>query len=109
MSYAYEQLRLAMQCLAQPEPLQERLAKALTESLIYLRPKDLPAACRKDFRDLVDASSIEQAKGMSKILATKIRVISDREANAMARTILRLYDTVTRYQPISKEGEVFND
>jgi hypothetical protein len=109
MSYAYHQLQLAVQCLAQSGTLQERLAKALTESLIYLRPKDLPAACRKDLRALVDASSIEQAKGMSKNLAAKIRVVSDREANAMAKTILRLYDTVTRYQPLSKEGEAFND
>jgi hypothetical protein len=100
MSYAYHQLRLAVQCLALSGPLQERLEKALTECLIYLRPKDLPAACRKDFCALVDASSVGQAKRMSNAIAAKIHSANDREADAMASTILYLYDTVTRYQPV---------
>lgn len=78
MSYAYEQLRLAMQYLTQSAPLHERLARALNESLC-LRPKDLPTACRNEFRSLLDHLSVEHTTKRNTGLAMKIKALSDQE------------------------------
>jgi hypothetical protein len=99
MSYAYEQLRVAMLYLAQSGPLHERLAKALSESLT-LRPKDLPMACRTEFCSLLSRLSICRTTKRNTELVMKIQAIGDHEAHAMAQTLINLYDTVTRYQPL---------
>jgi hypothetical protein len=99
MSYAYDQLRLALQYLTQSAPLHERLAKALTESLC-LRPKDLPTACRKEFLSLLNRLSVEHTTKRNTGLALKIKAMSDQEVHAITHTLLHLYDTVTRYQPL---------
>lgn len=100
MSYAYDQLRLSMQYLAQSGPLHERLAKALSEILMSLRPKDLPSACRSEFGTLMNKFSLPHNTSRRKTLITQIRAVSEQEAHVMAQTIIFLFDTVTRYQPL---------
>lgn len=99
MSYAYDQLRLAMQYLTHTGPLQERLVKALTESLC-LRPRDLPTACRNEFHSLLNRLSMEHTTRRNTELPLKIKAMTDQEAHAIIHTLLHLYDTVTRYQPL---------
>jgi hypothetical protein len=99
MSYAYEQLRLATLYLSQSGPLHERLAKALSESF-PLRPKDLPIACRKEFCLLLDRFSLGTPTNKNTALAMKIKAMSDQEVHAIVHTLLHLYDTVARYQPL---------
>jgi hypothetical protein len=99
MSYAYDQLRLAMQYLTQSAPLHERLAKALNESLC-LRPKDLPMACRSEFSSLSSRFSLHASPKRNTELATKLQVINEQEAHAIVQTLIHLFDTVTRYQPL---------
>lgn len=99
MSYAYEQLRLAMQYLTQSAPLHERLARALNESLC-LRPKDLPTACRNEFCSLASRFAPGPAARRNTELVKKIEAINDQEAHAIVQTLLHLFDTVTRYQPL---------
>lgn len=99
MSYAYDQLRLAMQYLTHSAPLHERLARALNESF-YLRPKDLPTTCRNEFCSLASRFSPWPTTRGNKELVKKIEAISDHEAQAIAQTLLHLFDTVARYQPL---------
>jgi hypothetical protein len=99
MSYAYDQLRLAMQYLAQSGPMHERLAKALSESF-PLRPKDLPMVCRNEFCLLLERFSFSPSVKRNAALAMKIKAMNDQEVHAIAHTLLHLYDTVTRYQPL---------
>jgi len=103
MSYAYEQLRIAMLHLTQSGPLHERLARALSESLT-LRPKDLPMACRTEFCSLLSRLSIGHTTKRNTELGRKIQAIGEQEAHAMAQTLVNLYDTVTRYQPLPSSG-----
>ena len=99
MSYAYEQLRVAMLYLAQSGPLHERVAKALSESFT-LRPKDLPMVCRTEFCSLSNRLLLGPTTKRNTELAIKIKMMSDQEVHAIAHTLLHLYDTVTRYQPL---------
>lgn len=103
MSYAYDQLRLAMQYLTHSAPLRERLANALQESF-RLRPKDLPMACRADFCSLSSRFSMRPTAGRNAELVIKIGTISEQEAHAIVQTLIHLFDMVTRYQPLPHAG-----
>jgi hypothetical protein len=99
MSFAYEQLRVATHYLAQSGTLHERLAMALSE-ILSLRPKDLPVACRTEFCSLSSRLSVCHTTKKNPDLAMRIKEMNEQEVHAIAHTLLRLYDAVTRYQPL---------
>lgn len=106
MGYAWNKLRSAVHCLAQPGSQRERLTAAIGLHLICLRPKDLPAASRAEFASVIDrlclGRVLEQKNASVKRM---VDAIDDCEVAAMVASILSVYDAVTRYQPILATAE----
>lgn len=106
MSYAWAQLRLAVHDLAQAGSQRERLAAAITEHMLCLRPKDFPAADQAIFASLVDRLCIGKKQEWPASIKQKVESLEEKEVRRMVKAILHLYDSVTRFQPIQAVGEI---
>lgn len=106
MSYAWNQLRLAVHCLAEDGSQRERLALAISEHFICLRPKDLPLTWRPEFTSVIDRLCVNRVLDHDVSIRRMVRTLNDEEVGAMIGSILRLYDAVTRYEPIQGVKEV---
>jgi hypothetical protein len=73
---------------------------ALALHLAYLKPKDLPSACKPDLSTITDRVCLQKMESTDLSLKDRLIAIEDREINAMIEAILRMYDAVTRYQPL---------
>lgn len=93
MSFTWENLHRAMYILVGQGTQRERLYQAYVHNLACLQAQDIPAEMRSDFillsRALADSTSGQGT-----------RQLSDEEVNAFLNSIVRIYDVVTRYQPI---------
>jgi hypothetical protein len=100
MSYAWNELRLAVHCLAEAGAQRERLTAAIAGHLSCIRPKDLPLALRQEFASVIDRLCLGRVLEQDASVRRMAEALDDKEVNTMIGTILHLYDAVTRYQPI---------
>jgi hypothetical protein len=100
MSYAWEKLRVAVRELTGADSQRQRLINAYTTSLVDLKCKDVPAEIRDDFNKLRDNMSRYQGTDNRFVVRNIVYSIDDNEVVSMIDTILDMYDTVTRYQPL---------
>lgn len=108
MSYAWNKLRLAVHCLTAVGPQRERLAAAIAEHVVCFRPKDLPSTWRPEFTTVIGRLGLELRPVRKQAVSIRrtVDALGDEEVSVMIHCILRLYDAVTRYQPIQTIGEV---
>jgi hypothetical protein len=105
MSYAWEKLLLAVQCLAKDGSQRDRLTAAMAGHLVCLRPKELPAEVRQKFAALIDDMCHGRVQEKSASVRRMIEGLDDHEVDRMSDSIIRIYDAVARYQPILPAGE----
>jgi hypothetical protein len=96
MSTAWEQLQGAALALARSGPIKDRLADAFRNHLAWVRPEDLPAALRAEFRACHHALTRERPlRGEDAVRAT-VRKMSNQDADEVAHTVVRLFAAVAR-------------
>jgi hypothetical protein len=100
MSKAWQLLQSAVQQLAKSGTQRDRLANAITENMLLLRLKDLPFEIRKDFSKLLNGINWEQVVDKRLTVRERLDSINDAEIDLMIDSILDMYDSVTRYQPL---------
>jgi hypothetical protein len=101
MSYAWRQLRKAVDSLVSSGPPRQRLQLALTY-LFRLKTKDLPKEARPDF-DIIMQSVRYRSKNQLDIDVANS--VSDAEVILITKAIVEIFDKVARYQP-SGYGDV---
>lgn len=106
MSYAWNKLRLAVHCLTAAGSQRERLTAAIAEHVVCLRPKDLPSPWRPEFASVIDHLCLGRVLEQDASVRRMVEALDEKEVGAMIGSILRLYDAVTRYQPIQTVEEV---
>lgn len=106
MSYAWNKLRLAVYCLTGTGSQRERLAAAVSAHLSYLRAKDLPSTWRDEFVSVIGHFDLGQVKRQDAAVKRVVETLDDVDVGTMIGSILRLYDAVTRYQPLEAAGEL---
>ncbi|MGI4847947.1 MAG: hypothetical protein ACRYGK_07400 [Janthinobacterium lividum] len=127
MSSAWECFHRSMYILVGPGLQQERLLKAWQSNLARLASKDVPAEIRTEFAGLAkvmngacaavqadgNANADANTNGNPAIKAEAPASVSDsmsdsmsdsvseREVVALIHGVIRMYDVITRYQPIN--------
>ncbi|MDB5763036.1 MAG: hypothetical protein JWQ21_2031 [Herminiimonas sp.] len=100
MSQAWEKFHLSMYILVGAGTQRERLVKAYKSNLAHLSKKDMPSEIKDEFVKLSkNISSGMEQDGECKITKT-VNSLDDKEVAAMINSIIRMYDALTRYQPI---------
>jgi hypothetical protein len=99
MSYAWESFSQAMRALASGDTQRERLLRAYQLHLMRLTKKDVPAEIRDEFDKLVIEIRRCSAKE-GRILKRISDSVDDSEVSSMVNSIIKMYDAVTRYQPL---------
>jgi hypothetical protein len=103
MSTAWEQLEGAALSLARSGPIKDRLADAYRNHLALVNPEELPLALRAEFRACHDALTRERPlRGEDAVRAT-VRKMSNRDADHVARTVVRLFAAMAREAPAQTE------
>jgi hypothetical protein len=99
--YAWEKLHLAVTGLAMSEDsLQDRLRDAYVYHLIDIDREDLlPPAIADDYERLKHLLTRVKASGDEGDAAASARALSDFEAGDLIRTVVSMYDRVTRSRP----------
>jgi hypothetical protein len=96
---------MAMYALTSAAPQRERLQRAYKQYLSRLGAKDVPAEIRVEFAALV----AHMERGHAKIGECKIKknveAAEDRDIVSMINSIIKMYDAVTRYQPLLKNAD----
>ncbi len=103
MSYAWESFSEAMRALASGDSQRERLLRAYKLHLMQLTVKDVPSEIRDDFDRLAIAirrCSAREAGSLKRIADN----VDDKEVASMIDSIIRMYDAITRYQPLPQPG-----
>ena len=96
MSTAWEQLQGAALSLARSGSIKDRLADAFRNHLAWVRPEDLPAALRAEFRACYHALTRERPlRGEDAVRAT-VRKMSNQDADEVACTVVRLFAAMSR-------------
>ncbi|MCX5794979.1 MAG: hypothetical protein NTY77_05760 [Elusimicrobia bacterium] len=72
--------------------LQQRLFNAAIYNLIHIKPENLPAGKRDEFKKLVAALTRVPQKGNEGSIQATTSRLSDDEAKGHAHTILNLYE-----------------
>ncbi|MDB5840380.1 MAG: hypothetical protein JWQ23_2332 [Herminiimonas sp.] len=101
MSSAWESFHRSMYMLVGADSQRERLVKAYKLNLARLTKKDVPAEIRIDFINLTKDITRNPRKENGCPVMHTVYAIEEREVVAMINSIVRMYDVVTRYQPIS--------
>lgn len=99
MPSAWEAFHAAAQILAGPESQRARLARAYAEQLAYLGKKDIPKEIRDDFLKVMNLTLCAGGPDKRAIMEG-LSAMGDAEITGAINTIIRMYDTVTRYEPI---------
>src|SRR5436190_2797707 len=103
LDYVWEKLYTAVNILITGQgTIQERLGSAYADSLIRLRggTNDIPTELRSDFDQLERALTREPAEGDEGTIMATIRVMEADEAVRLAETILHMFDTVAKTDPL---------
>jgi hypothetical protein len=103
MPTAWEAFHSSIQILAGPESQRSRLAQACSEHLTRLSKKDVPAEIRDEFVKVLTGVVRNKGHDRSAIMEN-LSCIEDREVFGMINAIVRMYDAVTRYEPILSSG-----
>lgn len=86
--------------------LQRRLANAYRFALIHLKPEDLAAESRWSFKSICRKLTRESAAGDEGDAMASALVLSDEEAEDVARKIVQIYDLLCaqRIDLLSTDG-----
>jgi hypothetical protein len=103
MPTAWEAFHSSIQILAGPESQRNRLALACSEHLTRLSKKDVPAEIRDEFVKVLTGAVRNKGHDRTAIMEN-LSSIEDREVYGMINAIVRMYDAVTRYEPILSSG-----
>jgi hypothetical protein len=105
MSLAWKSFHLAMYALTSAAPQRERLLRAYRLHLSRLNPKEMPSEVRDDFAAL--AANITRCPAARHECSIKntIDAAQDHEIAAMINSIIKMYDAVTRYQPLLSKAD----
>ena len=105
LDYVWEKLYTAVNILMTGRgTIQERLGSAYADSLIRLRgvENDIPSELRSNFDELEKALTKEQAKGDEGTIMATMRNMEPDEAARHAETILNMFDTVAKMDPLDE-------
>ncbi|MES2535873.1 MAG: hypothetical protein V4632_08375 [Pseudomonadota bacterium] len=100
MASAWESFHFAMLELAGADSQRERLIKAYKSNLMRLAKKNVPVELRSEFTRLVQEIERRPAKYNECTVKNTVDAMDEKEVVAMINSIIRMYDAVTRYQPI---------
>jgi hypothetical protein len=104
MPTAWESFHSSVQILSGPESQRNRLARVFSEQLVHLSKKDVPAEIRDDFLRILTKAVRNAERVDAHSIVENLADVEDRDVIGMINTIIRMYDTVTRYQPILRSG-----
>jgi hypothetical protein len=108
MSTAWEQLEGAALSLARSGPIKDRLADAYRNHLALVNPDELPDALREEFRACHDALTHRRPlRGEDAVRAT-VRKMSNREADNVAGSVVRLFAALAREETALATAEVLD-
>ncbi|MDB5823840.1 MAG: hypothetical protein JWR21_2544 [Herminiimonas sp.] len=104
MPTAWEAFHSSIQILAGPDSQRSRLAQACSDHLVRLSKKDVPAEIRDEFLKLLTGAVRNKEKADRSSIMENLSGIEDREVYGMISAIVRMYDAITRYEPILSSG-----
>jgi hypothetical protein len=104
MPNAWEAFHSSLQILAGPESQRNRLARACSEQLAHLSKRDVPAEIRDEFLKLLTGAVRNRGQADQRSILENLSGIEDGDVIGMINAIIRMYDAVTRYQPILSSG-----
>jgi hypothetical protein len=104
MSLAWKSFHSAMYALTSADPQRERLLRAYRLHLSRLTPREVPQEIRDDFTALATAITRRPAATGECRIKNTIDAAEDREIVSMINAIIKMYDAVTRYQPLLHEA-----
>lgn len=104
MPNAWEAFHSSIQILAGPEPQRHRLARACSEQLAHLSKRDVPAEIRDEFLKVLRGAVRNRDRADKLSILENLSSIEDGDVIGMINAIIRMYDAVTRYQPILSSG-----
>jgi hypothetical protein len=108
MNTAWEQLEGAALSLARSGPIKDRLADAYRNHLALVNPDELPDALREEFRACHDALTHRRPlRGEDAVRAT-VRKMSNREADDVAGSVVRLFAALAREETALAMAEVLD-
>jgi hypothetical protein len=108
MNTAWEQLEGAALSLARSGPIKDRLADAYRNHLALVNPDELPDALREEFRACHDALTHRRPlRGEDAVRAT-VRKMSNREADDVAGSVVRLFAALAREETALAAAEVLD-
>jgi hypothetical protein len=105
MASAWESFHLAMLELTGTESQRERLISAYKSNLMRLSKKNVPVELRSEFAKMVLELERRPAKYNECTIKNTVDAMDEKEVVAMINSIIRMYDAVTRYQPILGNSE----
>jgi hypothetical protein len=105
MSLAWKSFHLAMYALTSAEPQRERLLRAYRLHLSPLSPKDIPAEVRDEFIALSRRITREHGGPGECSVKKTVEAAEEREVVSMINSIIKMYDAVTRYQPLLRHSD----
>lgn len=105
MSLAWKSFHLAMYALTSAAPQRDRLLRAYRLHLSRLSPKEMPAEVREDFAALTATITRCPADKHECRIKNTIDAAQDHEIAAMINSIIKMYDAVTRYQPLLSKAD----
>jgi ABC-type Fe2+-enterobactin transport system substrate-binding protein len=104
MPTAWEAFHSSIQILAGPDSQRSRLAQACSEHLTRLSKRDVPAEIRDEFLQLLTGTVKNRDQSDRSSIMETLSSVEDREVYGMINAIVRMYDAVTRYEPILSSG-----
>ena len=96
---------MAMYALTSAAPQRERLLRAYKAYLSRLGAKDVPAEIRAEFAAMVENMERGHARPGECKIKKNIEAAEDRDIVSAINSIIKMYDAVTRYQPLLKNAE----
>jgi hypothetical protein len=105
MSKAWKNFHLAMYALTSDAPQRDRLLRALKLHLSRLDAQDVPSEIRTEFARLMAGVDCADGKGGTDGIQSNIDAADSREIASMINAIIKMYDAVTRYQPLLKDAD----
>lgn len=105
LDYVWEKLYTAVNILATGRgTIQERLGSAYADSLIRLRGVEdqIPNEIREDFERLGKQLTREEATADEGTITATMRTMGSDEASRHAETILHMFDTVAKMDPLNE-------
>jgi hypothetical protein len=95
LDYAHQKFSAAVESMAEsPASIQRRIADAYISQLHVLRPDDLPDEIRMEWTVTVEQLTHAESVGNEGTVMATVENMSDDDAVAIARKIVRMYDVI---------------